>query len=189
MVQNPNQFAQTREVGQLDQQVVAGTTLNCQVADGQVTALVPGQAVRLEDSSFGVPKVLSLAADTDRTFGFVTYNLKDATFAAQQAVVIGIGGTVMIMKAGAAIARGAVLQYADATKKVITNAGVLPRIGWAYDKATADLQLIRVFITTPAFSLANLNLQDLLDVTITTPADTQVLKYNAGIWVNAADAT
>lgn len=187
MALNQNQFKQTPIQGEMDQQV-PGTVISCQVDSSQATALVAGQPVKLVDNAGGVPKVVSLAADTDASFGFVVYNLKDAEYAAYARCEIAIKGSIMTMTAGAAIARGAKVEAVQASKKVITSAGINPVIGWAFDKAAADGDLIRVFIETPAV-VQPMTLDQLNDVTLTSPSNTQVLKYNGTIWVNAADAT
>jgi hypothetical protein len=188
MTQNVNQFAQTPEQGFLDLQTGMNNVLNCAVSLSESATLIAGQPVKLEDSAGGVPKVLALAANTDSTFGFVVYNQKDTGFTAGMGVSIAIKGTVMTMEAGAAIARGAPVQVVYTTNKVITSAGVNPRVGFALDKAAADTDLIRVYIETPAVS-QNITLDSLSDVILTSPTNTQVLKFNGTNWVNAADAT
>jgi hypothetical protein len=189
MTQNSNQFKQSGEQGQLDLQVTNGSVLPCQVSSSESGTITAGEAVKLEDSAGGVPKVLKLAANTDKTFGFFPLDFRKNSRVALESLNIAVFGSVMNMTAGAAIARGANLEVVYTTKKVITNASVNPVIGWAYDKAAADGDLIRVFITTPASMIPNLNLNDLRDVTITSPSNTEVVKYNGTVWVNAADAT
>lgn len=149
MTQALNQFAQTPEVGDLDLQH-PGNVFSCAVASTQATALVPGQAVKLADVAGGAPKVIGLAANTDKSFGFVVRNLKDAQFAAGATLEVCAGGAVMWMTAGAAISRGANLEVVYTTNKVITNAGTNPVIGQALDKASADGDIIRVLVRTPA---------------------------------------
>src|SRR6185437_11014410 len=103
---NINQFAQTTVQGDLDLQF-DGSVITCQVDSSQATALVPGQAVKLTTTSGGVPKVVGLAGNTDASFGFVCYNLKDANYPAYANVEIAQFGSAMWMTAGGAIARGA----------------------------------------------------------------------------------
>lgn len=151
--QGLNQFGQTNVPGVLDLQSRGGSTLTCQVSSSQATALVPGQAVKLDTSSNdGVPKVLALTANTDATFGFVIFTVKDQTFPAYQAVEIAILGTVMYMNAGAAITRGQPLEVQYTTNDVITNAGTNEVIGIALDGASGVDHLLRVFIQPPAFN-------------------------------------
>lgn len=149
MTQFPNQFKQTPEVGTLDLRI-PGASISCQVDADQATALVPGQAVAIVDSAGGVPKVEALAADTDVTFGFVVRNLKDIDFPAEKPVEIAFYGAVMFMKAGAAIARGAFVEFDVSDNEVITAAGTNPSVGIALDKAGAADDIIRVLIQTPA---------------------------------------
>lgn len=185
MTQNQNQFAITPEVGDVDLQYAIGNILPCAVASSQATPLVAGEAVKIEDSAGGVPKVLALAANTDETFGFVKRSLKDINFPANQALEIARDGTVMWMVASAAIARGAYVQYNFSTKKVATNAGVLNVVGQTLDKALADTDIIRVQI----INRVPMALDQISNVTLTTPASGEVLEYNGTIWVNATDNT
>jgi hypothetical protein len=156
MAQNPNQFVQTPEIGSTDLTLASANVISATVSSSQVTTLVPGQAVKLEDSAGGLPKVLSLAADSDNTFGFVCRNVKDVERAAGENLEIALVDTVMWMQAGAAIARGASVEVVQASGKVITGAGANPVVGWAYDKAAADGDLIRVYITAMPQATGNI---------------------------------
>lgn len=149
MTQYTNQFVQTPEKGFLDLQNGMNNVHNCQVSNSESGTVVAGEAVKLEDSAGGVPKVLKLAANTDKTFGFAVYNQKDTGFTAGMGVSIATNGTVMHMIAGAAIARGAKLEVVYSTGKIITNAGTNPVVGYALDKAAADGDVVRVLIGTP----------------------------------------
>lgn len=169
MVQNINQFSQTPVQGDVDLGVGApGAIVTCQVTSDEAVALVAGQAVKLVDSAGGVPKVTALDANTDEVFGFISRNLKDASYPAGARCEVALQGSFMYMTSGAAIARGAKIEVVNSTKKVITNAGTNPVSGFAYDKATAADQLIRVYILTPGYTLSQTigdiaGLQDELD--------------------------
>ena len=153
MTQNINQFGQTPDVGDLDLQF-PGQVLTCAVSGASADTFVPGQAVRLADvAGPGVPKVIALSANTQPAFGFVVRNLKDANYTANEALEVAIGKSVMFMTAGAAIVPGAKVEVVYTTNKVITAAGTNPMVGFALDKATADGQIIRVLVTTPANAL------------------------------------
>lgn len=144
MAQTPNQFAQTAEKGQLTLDP-NWSTLNTQVSVNEATPLVFGQAVVIEDAAGAQIPVLGASATTDAIFGFVTYNVRTDGFAAQDSVKIAKDGDVMIMEAGAAVARGAELEAVITGQKVQTQAtGTV--IGVALDKAAADGDLIRVLI-------------------------------------------
>ena len=186
MTLNPNQFRQSTEPGYLDLQTGLNNVLSCVHKAGESVALVPGQAVKIVDSATPIPAVEATDADTEVPFGFVVRNLKDADFPANAALEVARTGTIMFMTAGAAIARGADVAYDLATNKVITRATTDAKCGVALDKAAADTSIIRVIIEPGP---APLTLDGLSDVTLTSPTDTQVLKYNGTIWVNAADAT
>lgn len=162
-----NSFKITPVQGQVDLSF-AGSVVSARVKSTEPTALVAGQAIKLVDTAGGVPEVTALTANTDQAFGFVTRNLKDASFPAYASVEIGLQSTVVWMTAGAAIARGAKLEVVYTTNKVITNAGTNPVCGYAYDKAAADGDLIRVYVITPQFNAAQTiadiaGLQDDLD--------------------------
>ena len=164
---NPNQFAMETVQGQSDLGF-HGSVITAEVSASQATALVAGQAVKLEDSAGGLPKVLSLAASSEAAFGVVLRNLKDSTFPANARVEIALEGSVVYMTAAAAIARGAKVEFVQASNKVTTAAGTNPVLGFALDKAAADTDLIRVYILTPAVTSAETiadvaGLQDALD--------------------------
>jgi hypothetical protein len=150
--QGLNQFGQSNVPGVLDLQSRGGSIFTCQVSSSQATPLVPGQAVKLDTSSNdGVPKVLGLTANTDATFGFVVFTVKDQTFPAYSNVEIASLGTVMYMNAGAAITRGAPVEVQYTTNDVITNAGTNEVVGIAYDGASGVDKLCRILILPPAF--------------------------------------
>lgn len=143
-----NQFGMLPVAGQPDLQY-GGSVITCQVVSTQVDPLVPGQAVKLANVAGELPPVASLAANTEASFGVVLRNLKNINFPAQARVEIGMASTVVWMTAGAAIARGAKVEFDTLTNKVITNAGVNPVLGFALDKATANNQLVRIYILNP----------------------------------------
>lgn len=153
MTITPNQFSMVTTQGDLDLQF-QGSVATMQVSANQATALVAGQAVKLEDAAGSPPPVVALAANTDSSFGFVVRTLKDIEFDTLAAVEVAMAGSVMQMTTGAAIARGAKLEVVYTTNKVITNAGTNPVMGFALDKATGADELIRVYILTPSYGLA-----------------------------------
>ena len=145
MTQLSNQFAQSVEKGQVDLKMSIGT-ISCQVYASESTALVPGQAVKLIDSTGGVPKVTAVTADTDAIFGFVNFTFKNATFPALAAVEISIENNVLYLESSAAIARGAKVMYVVTGQKVATGTNGKTLVGYAFDKATASGQFIRIFL-------------------------------------------
>lgn len=148
MAQNINQFGQTPEVGDLDYGI-PGHVISCAVGPSVTPALLPGQAVKLIDAGGKIIQVTPITANTDKTFGVLVRNLKDATYPANAPVEVAMAGSVMFLTAGAAIARGSYLEVVAASGKVITNAGTNPVFGFALDKATADGDIIRVYLRTP----------------------------------------
>ncbi len=146
MTQLVNQFELGKEKGQLDMkfgQNVIQVRAN--------VALTAGQAVKIVDVAGGIPNV-DAAGDTDEVFGFVTYDLKKNTVASGEVCAIALKESVMYMTAGAAFAPMTELMHVLATLKVITATGVTKCIsGWALDKASADGDVVRVYITSPSF--------------------------------------
>jgi len=169
MTLNPNQFEQDVVKGGLDQSYNPHT-ISCRISANETETLVRGSPVKIEDSVGGVPNVLLATADTDNIYGFVVRNLRKSSFEAGDEVEIACFGNYMYMEAGAAIARGAAVVADVSEAKVLTAAGtVLPVIGFAFDKASGDESLIRVFIMTP-MNLTNGYFADLIipdDVSIT----------------------
>lgn len=187
---NSNQFGMIAVVGDLDLKF-AGSVITARVSANTAggTALIAGQAVKIEDADGGVPPVLALTANTDSTFGYVIRTLKDQTFPTGAAVEIAMAGSVINKVAGAAIARGAKLENVYTTNKVITNAGTNPVCGFALDKAAADGDIIRVYVLTPGFELAQViadiaGLQSALDV-LTAAAAASV--QNVSVTVTQAE--
>ena len=145
MAINPNQFALEPVQGEVDM-TVQGQVVSAQVYASEATALVAGQAVKLIDSAGGVPTVTACTSNTDPVFGFVIRNAKDINFAAGDRLEVALNGVLLYMTAGGAIARGGAVEQVYSTQKVIASAGLNPTVGYAFDKAAADGDLIRVFV-------------------------------------------
>lgn len=162
-----NQLKMIPVQGQLDL-AIFNNIITGQVDTNVVTPLVPGQAVKLITTSNGIPIVTPLTANTDATFAFVSYNIKDQSFPARSRVELALAGSTMQMTAGAAINAGAKIEVVYTTNKVITNAGTNPVAGYALDHASADGDLIRVTTLSPyssPFTIADIaGLQTDLDV-------------------------
>lgn len=154
--QSQNQFAQTPTLGMIDLRFPYNS-VSVLIDASQVGSLYAGSPVKMVDSSGGVPKVVGIAADTDEVLGFINYDVKTVAFTAGMPAEISMGGNVVYLYSTAAIARGSRVVPAIA----ITVGGVAPVtgssakriVGWAYDKATAAGQLIRVMLETPSFLL------------------------------------
>lgn len=149
MTISPNQFSQSPVQGQLDLQFDP-STISCQIDSTSAGDLPAGQAVKIYDSAGGVPKVVEVAADTDDVFGFINYDIKSQSFSAGDKCEVSMGrGNVMYMTASAAIARWAQVMVVVASDKVATATSGKRVIGRALDKASADGDLIRVWIDLP----------------------------------------
>lgn len=148
---NINSFTEGPLLGMLDEKFNYDT-IPCQIDASQSGVLFAGQAVKIVDNSDGVPKVVAIAADTDDVFGFINYNIKNKHFKAGDAVEISQEGNVIYLMATAAISRGA-----RVSPNILTIGGVQPLAtgkdvsGWAFDKASAPGQLIRVRLLSPSF--------------------------------------
>ena len=147
-MQLSNQFAMTSEKGLLS--LTYGSTeavIKCQVVSTEATALVAGQAVKLSDTLSKTIEVTAVTVTTNAVFGIVVYDIKSSSKSAKDMLDIAINGSVVLMEAGAAIARGAKLEYTVVGQKVATQA-TGTTIGTALDKAAASGDLVRVLITT-----------------------------------------
>lgn len=147
MAINQNQFAMTPTAGMVSG--AQGIVRTVQVSLNQATPLVPGQAVKIEDVGNGLPQVLALTTDGDVPMGVVTYNQKNASFEAGMPLELGMTGTLVYMTAGAALAWLQPVHFNYTTKKVVPLVGAYPQVGIAYGKATADGDLIPVWVTVP----------------------------------------
>lgn len=152
---SPNQFAQSAYLGMIDMRFPYNT-ISVQIDATQATALYAGAAVKMVDSSGGVPKVVGCSAESDEVLGFINFDIKTVSFVAGVGAEISMAGNVMYLYSTAAFARGVQL-----TLDLTTNGGVHAAsgetgdtiIGWAFDKATAAGQLVRVFLLTPSFTV------------------------------------
>lgn len=150
-----NQFSQSPVLGQIDL-MYDYNTRSVQIDTSQATALYAGAAVKIVDSAGGVPKVVGCSAASDEVLGFINFDIKNVSFSAGQMAEISMSGNVMWLYATAAIARGV-----QVSLDLSTNGGVQAAaghtgdkiIGWAYDKASAAGDLIRVNILTPSFDV------------------------------------
>ena len=172
---NINSFAVTQVAGQPDLQF-QGSVVTARVSSNQATALVAGQAVKLENSGLqGLPNVLAITADTDKVFGIVLRNLKDQTFAAGHTVEIARDQSVVYLPASAAIARGAAVEIDYSTLQVTTWGGTNTCIGEAFDAAVNTGDLIRVWVKLPIVSTPAAAVVQVVDVTAT------IAQINAGL--------
>lgn len=154
-VLSPNQFAQAPYLGTIDLRFPYNS-VSVQIDVSQATPLYSGSAVKIVDSSDGVPKVIGCSADSDEVMGFINFDIKTVQFLAGVGAEISMAGNVMYLYATGAISRGV-----QVCLDITTNGGVQTKpgdssgdniVGWAYDKATAPGQLIRVYLKTPSFT-------------------------------------
>lgn len=150
-----NQFQMSSYLGVVDQAYNFNTSA-VDIDVTQATTLYTGAAVKMYDRAGGAPKVVGCAADSDNVLGFINYDIKNPSYIAGSRAQISKAGNVIYLYATGAIARGA-----QVSLDLTTNGGVRSAagntgdciVGWAYDKATAAGELIRVFLTTPSFEV------------------------------------
>ena len=134
---SPNQFAQGTLLGTVDQAFNYNTRA-VQIDVSSAGGLKPGQAVKIVNSQYGVPKVVECSADSDNVFGFINYNFKNVVFNAYDRCEVSCDGNVQYLTATAAIARGAKVQL-DLTYVggviTVTGASGAQICGTAYDEA------------------------------------------------------
>lgn len=151
-----NQFSISEFLGTPDLRFNTNTVA-VQIDVSQATALYAGAAVKIVDSADGVPKVVGCAANSDEVLGFINYDVKTQAFVAGVPCEISMAGNVLYLYATGAISRGA-----QVTLDLTTMGGVgqlvgssgADIVGWAFDKATAPGQLIRIRVSTPSYAKA-----------------------------------
>ena len=153
--QTMNQFNELPVLGQVDLGGFSSNVISARVDNAQATPLVAGQPVKLATTAGGVPSVVALSANSDATFGYVVYNVKDINYPANSKLEIAIEGTVEWLNSGGSITRGGAVENVYTTPgNVIASGGTNPAIGIAIDGATAANQLTRVYIKVPTLSNA-----------------------------------
>ncbi len=154
--QNPNQFGQTTTLGMIDLRFPSNT-VSVMIDSTETGSLYAGSPVKIVDSAGGVPKVVGITDDADNVMGFINFDVKSRAFTAGMMAEISMSGNVMYLYSTAAIARGVQVTPNNAVTiggvKAVSGSSADRVIGWAYDKATAAGQLIRVMLSTPSFLL------------------------------------
>lgn len=155
-VLDQNQFAQVPFLGQMDLRFNP-SVVEVVIDSSQSGVLYAGQAVKMVDNAGGVPKVIGCSANSDEVYGFITYDIKNKTYSAGDACTMALRNSVMFLYATEAIARGVQVQLAISTKGGVatkTGSSGADIVGWAYDKASAAGQLIRIWLDVPSFAKA-----------------------------------
>lgn len=151
---DPNQFSETSFLGVIDQRYDYDTT-PVQVDASQSGSLYAGQAVKIVDSADGVPKVVGVSANTDAVYGFINFDIKTQVYNAGDLCEISQAGNVIYLYSTGAISRGAQVCVDISTKggvsALVTSNNI---VGYAFDKASAAGQLIRVRVDAPSFKFA-----------------------------------
>jgi hypothetical protein len=151
---NPNSFAQTTLLGQVDQKFNYNTK-SVQIGSTQTGVLYPGQAVKwVATNSGGVPQVVACTVNTDQVMGYIEFDIRNQNFAANQMCNISQGGNVIYLYATTAISAGAQVCSDAANNGVQATGNSACVVGWAMDQATAYGALIRINLSTPAYATA-----------------------------------
>lgn len=150
---SPNQFTEVSIRGMLDLKFNFNT-VSVEIDASETGTLYAGSPVKMYDSAGGIPKVVACSADSDEVLGFINFDIKSRSFVAGDRAEISMSGNVMYMFATGAIARGVqvCLDLANNGIKAVSGSGGEDIVGWAYDKASAQGDLIRVFVKTPSFA-------------------------------------
>lgn len=150
-----NVFSQSPIVGMPDM------NFNYNTHSALVDATAPGllyngQAVKMvAHTSGGDPKVVACTASNDNVFGFVTFNVKNVSWAVGQAMEVSCAGNVIWLYANSAITQGAqVCLDVAAAGAVQATGNAATVVGYALDGAAAAGVLIRVQLNTPSFATA-----------------------------------
>jgi hypothetical protein len=154
-VLNPNQFAESQLAGVVDLRFPYNS-VSVMIDASQATALYAGFPVKMVDSAGGVPKVVGITAESDSVLGFINFDIKTVQFLAGMPAEISMAGNVMYLWSAGAIARGEQVTCNLLTPGAVNSSSGNTGdtiVGWAYDKATAAGQLIRVFLKTPSFTV------------------------------------
>lgn len=145
MSQLQNQFAQSEEKGLLSFGKLSNS-MPVIIDASQSSDLVPGQPVKIYDSTSKQITVVALAVDTDAIFGYVPYIRGRSSFAAGDSIEIAQQGDVIYLEVGAAVIRGAKVMPVITGSKIITATVGKSIAGFALDKASTDGDLIRVLL-------------------------------------------
>ena len=136
---NINQQSMTPVVGLLAMELPAGGVISGQVSANQATALVPGQFVKL-DTTITAGSVLQFvaAAQGDKAYGFLPFNVKTGSFTKGDRVEVVRYGVVYLQNtSAAAITQGAQVE-SDTTGLLIEalNSGSLRGVSLDYIPAS-----------------------------------------------------
>lgn len=130
-------------------------SVSVEIDSTQATSIAAGTAVKIVDSVGGIPKVIACTANSDEVLGFINFDIKSQSFAAGDKCEISMAGNFMYLYSTGAIARGVQVSLdittAGGVRAAAGNTGD-DIVGYAFDKATAGGQLIRIRIRTPSFS-------------------------------------
>lgn len=148
---NLNQMSMTGEVGDLDLSMCSGENVFSCLFDPTDTTneLYPGEGVTLKDlggdDQIGVPIVGIRATENAAIFGVLKRNSAQATKKGGQVCEIAAAGSVVRMKAAAALNRGVGVTLVLASPGQVKAVGDFAHFGITLDKA-AKGDLVRVLI-------------------------------------------
>ena len=141
---NSNQFKLQDVKGRVDAST-PNRLIPAKISKTEVGTLVAGQLVKIVDEASKVLPLQGSTAETDTHAGVLVLSTHRAEYKAGDIVEFAPcrSGAIVILEANGAIANGAKVYYAGDAK--VTSSGTVA-IGHAFDKATADGDLIRVML-------------------------------------------
>lgn len=145
--QNQNQSKQTPVKGAIHF-AKDGGAISAQLDSTTAGNIVPGTCVKCVDSSGGIPKVVECDADENDVFGVVLFDGRHQNYDSGDRLEILRDGALW-MEASAAIARNADVMLVVTGSKIATATSTNRIIGKAYDKCSADGDLIPVLVKLP----------------------------------------
>lgn len=155
---NLNQMSMVGEVGDLDLSLCSGESVFSCLFDptDDTNELSPGEGVTLKDlganDQAGVPIVGVRATENAAIFGVLKRNSAQATKEGGQVCEIAGPGSVVRMKAAAALARGVAVTLVLATPGSVKAAGDFAHFGITLDKA-AQNDIVRVLIQADGYTV------------------------------------
>jgi len=137
-------MAQTFELNQTSLSALKGAltlgmntnVFSCQILSSSVNSFTAGTAVKIVDSTGGIP-VVEKAAANDKIFGFITFHAKQNTYAAGEVVEVASDMCVINMETSGAILGGAVVEIVATGDTIITSGGTNTIVGRALKKAAS----------------------------------------------------
>lgn len=142
MVFQMNQFKMVNQVGLVMNP--NPSTISVRLSSTYTPVGKYGDVVKFNPTENGDLPVVNPAISGDSGDGVILFNANQATYAALQVAEIGIAGTIVNMTAAAALNRRQLVSWDSVRGGVQATAANY--LGWTIDEATAQGDVVRVFI-------------------------------------------